>query len=196
MSETHPELIDALRDRAQQKVESIWQEARASAEQIRTDSECRIEEQRSQAMQELAAEVKELRDTATAEAETAARGLRVATTTALVERLDRLARASLPRLRDEDYEIVFDALAGELPSRAWQRVRVNPADKGLAQSRFPDAEIVCDEAVLGGMDVEAEDGRIRIGNTLETRLARAWPVILPGLVNSILEGFSDHRPPA
>jgi vacuolar-type H+-ATPase subunit E/Vma4 len=82
---------------------------------------------------------------------------------------------------------MFEALADEIPGRAWPRVRVNPADSDLARHRFPDAEILADDDIVAGLVVEDDDGRIRIDNTLETRLARAWPQILPGIVGEAMK---------
>jgi V/A-type H+-transporting ATPase subunit E len=36
------------------------------------------------------------------------------------------------------------------------------------------------------MEVIAEGGRVRVDNTLEKRLERAWPELLPRLLNAIL----------
>lgn len=189
----HPALIDALRKSAEQKAAAIWRDARAAAEQCKADAAAAAEAQRAQTRQEIAAHERELADAG--EGEGKARKIRMAVTTALAERLYRLAHEVLPRFRNEEYEALFAALAGELPSRSWQRVSVNPADESLARARFSQAQIVCDEAIVGGMEVQAENGRIRISNTLETRLATAWPDILPGLVHAILQEFSDHRLP-
>jgi vacuolar-type H+-ATPase subunit E/Vma4 len=100
----------------------------------------------------------------------------------LAERLLALARAGLPQLRGEQPARLFEALALELPPRRWQRVRVNPADAALAAQHFPDATIDVDPAISGGMELECEDGRIRVSNTLETRLDIAWTDLLPQLI--------------
>jgi vacuolar-type H+-ATPase subunit E/Vma4 len=46
------------------------------------------------------------------------------------------------------------------------------------------------------MEVEAEAGRIRVSNTLEARLATAWPDVLPGLIAKVLAESSSHQPVA
>ena len=114
----------------------------------------------------------------------------------MADRLHRLAAKALPNLRDGGYPELFAALAAELPSLEWQRVTANPADQKLARRLFPRTEVVCDPAVAGGMDVEAENGRVRVSNTLITRLETAWPEILPGLMNEILEELSHSQPRA
>ena len=189
----HPELIEALHAAAEQKAATIWESARSEAEQCRVEAAHSVETRREEARQDLAATARKLEDDAIGRAEAEAKTIRIATGKTLAERAYRLASDSLPRFRDGGYESLFAALAGEIPEGPWRRVRVNPADLRLAQEFFPDAEIVPDESVTGGLEVEAEDGRIRISNTLETRLERAWPVVLPGLINDIVEEYSDHR---
>jgi vacuolar-type H+-ATPase subunit E/Vma4 len=109
----------------------------------------------------------------------------------LAGRLHALALEALGGLRNETYGDLFASLTAEIPSGAWQRVRVNPLDRSLAERHFPLATIVCDPAIGGGFEVEAEEGRIRIGNTLETRLDRAWPDVLPALMRDVFEQLSD-----
>jgi hypothetical protein len=94
---------------------------------------------------------------------------------ALAERLHGLALAELPHLRAQNPERLFSALAAELPALAWQKVRVNPADDALARQHFPQAHVECDTQISGGMETEAEGGRIRVNNTLEARLETVWP---------------------
>ncbi len=89
-------------------------------------------------------------------------------------------------------ERLFEALAREVPSRRWQRVRVNPADVAMAARQFPAATVEVDPAISGGMDLECEAGRIRVSNSLETRLATAWPDLLPGLIAEIAAGKPRH----
>ena len=65
---------------------------------------------------------------------------------------------------------------------------VNPEDRTAARSLFPQAEVIADATIAGGLDVE--DGPVRISNTLQSRLESAWPEILPGLMKEILEEVS------
>lgn len=61
-------------------------------------------------------------------------------------------------------------------------MRVNPADGERAAVLFPGARIETDPAISGGMEAITEGGRMRVVNTLEKRLARGWPDILPHLL--------------
>ncbi|MGB5105018.1 MAG: V-type ATP synthase subunit E family protein, partial [Steroidobacteraceae bacterium] len=142
---------------------------------------------------ELGAARRRLEEAAGAEAARRSREILAAATRTLADRLQVIARAALERLRQDAADGLFEALAAELPPRQWQLVRVNPADEQRARVLFPQAEIVGDAGISGGMTVEAEGGRIRVSNTLETRLDAAWPDVVPGLVAGILAENSDDR---
>ena len=103
----------------------------------------------------------------------------------LAGRLYTLAHGTLAQLRDDRYAELFVALVEELLPCQWQAVRVNPADSELAKASFPGAAIETDKGITGGMEVIAEGGRVRIDNTLEKRLERAWPELLPRLLNAV-----------
>jgi len=189
-------LLDDLRRKAAEDAEAVWRDAKAQAEKARFDAAREIEEQRTSVSAEVAAAARRVEEAATAEAERKAREIHVTAATALADRLHGLARAELGRFREQGAERLFAALVAELPPLRWQRVRVNPADQQLAHAQFPEARVECDASIAGGMAVEAEEGRIRVSNTLETRLDTAWPDILPGLIAGILQESPGHRPPA
>ena len=189
-------LIDSLRAKAAEDAEAIWRDARADAEKCRREMAQSLERRREERLQAAAAVARRLDDEATAAAQHLAREMRTNAAIVLADRLQQVARTELPALRGEAPERLFAALANELPDREWQRVTVNRADRDLARQRFPRAEIVCDEAVTGGMEVEAEQGRIRVSNSLETRLATAWPDLLPALIQDVLAQSHGHPPAA
>ena len=64
---------------------------------------------------------------------------------------------------------------------------MNPDDAGSAQISFPGADIIPDERISGGMDVITGDNSVRVINTLEKRLDRAWDDILPDLMKEYYE---------
>jgi vacuolar-type H+-ATPase subunit E/Vma4 len=189
-------LIESLQRQAAEDAETVWREARADAEKYRHEMAQALEQERTQSQQASAAAARQLEEAATVEAQHRAREISVNAAIALAERLRRLALAELARLGIEDAENFFVALARELPARAWQTVRVNPADQDRARRNFPGADVACDAGISGGMEVEAEAGRIRVSNTLEARLATAWPDVLPGLIANILAESSSHQPAA
>ena len=175
-------LIESLRSQAARDAQAVWESARAEVERRRTELATALEQERMRLDGEVSAEVARLEARGVAEAEHKARETSAGATVALAERLLQLARIQLPQLCGPQRATLFDALAGELPSCRWQCVRVNPADVVLAKQRFPDATIEADAAVSGGLEVAAEDGRVAVSNTLETRLAIAWPDLVPGLI--------------
>ena len=69
-------------------------------------------------------------------------------------------------------------------------MRVNPEDIELAKAYFPDSEIIPDGNISGGLDVLTGDGRIRVINTFEKRLERAWADMLPELIRDIYKEIS------
>jgi V/A-type H+-transporting ATPase subunit E len=186
-------LIESLHSRATEDVEALWSDVRAQAEAYRLELARALEQQRLREADAAAALARKLQDDAAVEARHRAREIRAQTALALADRLHRLAVAELPNLRDASGPELFQALAGELPQRDWQRVRVNPADREVACAWFPAAEVVCDPAICGGLEVEADAGRIRVSNTLETRLESAWPDLLPNLVNDLFTKSNAQR---
>jgi vacuolar-type H+-ATPase subunit E/Vma4 len=186
-------LIESLRSRAVEDVDALWRDTRASAESHRRELTGVLEQQRAAGALAAATLSRKLEDDASAEARRRAREVRAEAMLALAGRLRSLASAELPRLRSEGGERLFAALAAELPRRDWDRVRVNPADRDLASACVPGAAVECDESICGGLEVEAEGGRIRISNTLETRLDTAWPDMLPGLIAGLLPESRDDR---
>jgi V/A-type H+-transporting ATPase subunit E len=115
--------------------------------------------------------------------------MRLVTLGELSERLSRLATSLLPQFREQQYRELFEALVRELPPYAWETVRVNPEDTAMAGRYFPEAKIVPDTRISGGMEVDGDGGRIRIVNTLEKRLERGWPELLPDLIEAVYRGI-------
>jgi vacuolar-type H+-ATPase subunit E/Vma4 len=175
-------LIESLRSQATRDVQAAWEAARAEADRRRAQLAAALEQERTRLEQDVATEARRIEAEGAAAAEHKAREMRAGAAVALAERLLALGRAELPRLRGERPSRLFEALAREVPPRRWQRIRVNPADAALAAQHFPGATIDVDPAISGGMELECEDGRIRISNTLETRLDIAWTDLLPQLI--------------
>lgn len=186
-------LVESLRGKATEDVAALWSDARAQAEAYRLELAQALEQQRVQQEKAAAALACKLREEATAEARHRAREIRAQTALVLADRLYRLAIAELTNLRNTGGAELFQSLVRELPQRDWQRVRVNPADRETARTHFPAAEVVCDPAICGGVEVEADAGRIRVSNTLETRLDSAWPDLLPNLINDLLAKSNAQR---
>jgi len=189
-------LIQTLQQGAAEETAALWRDARAEADKLRLEAAREIDAERLATSRQVAATAQRIEQETTAAAEREARDTRMNAVVALAERLHGLAIVELPNLREQSPERLFSALAAELPSRAWQKVRVNPADEALARLHFPQSNVECDAKISGGMETEAESGRIRVNNTLEARLETLWPELLSGLIAAIVPEASEHESPA
>lgn len=186
------ELIEALRREGEEKVRAIWQEAEAEAGKIRADDEERIKRMQEEYSRMQASAIKERIDPILSEAKQKADAIRLAAEKDMSVRLYLLALSVLSDLRDEGYSDIFRLLVKELPLYKWERVKVNPKDETISRKYFPDAEVITDNSITGGLEVQAKDGGIRISNTFERRLERAWMEILPVLMRDIHGNLTEH----
>jgi V/A-type H+/Na+-transporting ATPase subunit E len=178
------QLIEELRRIGEESAEAVRREADAEIEQLRSEAAARLESVRGDAAEHRASACAEETRTILAGAAGRSRLIRIAAENALAERLHEEARRSLRSLRNRDYEKLFVLLATELPPLRWEKIRVNPADLDLAGHQFPDAEIVADAAIAGGLEASCYGKQVRVDNTLEKRLERAWPELLPSLIRT------------
>ena len=51
------------------------------------------------------------------------------------------------------------------------------------------------ETITGGMDAETADGAIRVVNTFEKRIERAWADLLPLLIKDVYQEATDGPSP-
>lgn len=186
---SHELLIEDLRQKAEEKTRAIWQEAETKVEKFRAEILRSLEQKKSQydREQNLACEV--LSKSLLTDAENKARKICTEAERVLADRLYALARELLKQLRGQGYEELFAALIEELPPHQWEDVRVNPADVSLAKRFFPQLQIVAEEDIIGGFEVIGDQGGVHIVNTLEKRLERAWPTIVPKLYLEIYQGM-------
>jgi V/A-type H+-transporting ATPase subunit E len=179
------ELLAALRREGERKAAAIRQAAEAETARLQEESAARL----ALLQEEFRQKQEKAKEAATsailAEAERAAQRIQLAAAENLAERLHALARQLLPRLRAGDYPAIFSRLASELPVAEWETLRVNPADADLAGALFPGARIETDAAICGGLEALAAGGRVQVVNTLEKRLERSWPELLPVLLREI-----------
>jgi V/A-type H+/Na+-transporting ATPase subunit E len=179
------ELIDALRSEGEEKVRAFWKEAEEDAQRIREETSVKAGELRERYSELQASSVEEKREAVLSVARREVQNARFLAEKELSDRLYRAALRCLHHLRDEGYSDIFHALVRELPPRKWHGVRVYPEDQDRAREHFPDAEIIPDDAISGGLEVSASEGSIRVINTFEKRLERIWPEILPELLHDI-----------
>jgi V/A-type H+/Na+-transporting ATPase subunit E len=181
------QLIEELRRIGEESAEAIRKEAEAEIEQLRSEAAVRLQTLRGDAAEHRSAACAEESRAILAGASGRARRIRIAAENNLAARLYEEARRSLPRLRDRDCDRLFALLAAELPPLKWEQIRVNPADLDNAGQHFPEAAIVADAAIDGGLEASCHGKRIRVDNTLEKRLERAWPELIPALIRKIEE---------
>ncbi|HET6516558.1 MAG TPA: V-type ATP synthase subunit E [Thermodesulfovibrionales bacterium] len=181
------ELIESLRKAADERVRSIWQEAETEAEKIRNEGTRKAAQVRDEYAAMEGTEAEATGSAVIFDALNRSRMYRLTSEKRLSDRLFALAASCLSPLRDEGYGENFEVIVKELPLFPWKTVRVNPRDVGLARENFPDAEIVSDEGITGGVDAETEEGKVRVIDTFEKRLERAWVEILPALTKEIYE---------
>jgi V/A-type H+/Na+-transporting ATPase subunit E len=188
------ELIESLRRAGNKKAGALWLEAEAEAARFRAELGRRTVRIREENERTRAGGADALMKAAVAGARARARVLRLDAEQAVSGRLFSAASGSLRRLCEKDGEKTFEKLARELPSLDWRVVRVNPGDAGYARKYFPDAELVTDANISGGMDAATEGDAIRVVNTLEKRLERAWPDLLPVLMKEVFQEANDASP--
>jgi vacuolar-type H+-ATPase subunit E/Vma4 len=185
------ELIDSLRKAADEKVLLIRREAESEAGEAKAGVARRLDQLRDDADRKRSAAERDAVSEALSAANNRARDVRLSSEQRLSARLKVLTGASLASLRTGGYEAVFAAMTKELPALSWRTVRVNPEDVALAGKYFPGAEIMQDPHITGGMDVSTEGGSIRVVNTFEKRLERAWSDMLPLLIKDVYREVSD-----
>lgn len=184
-------LVRDLEKKSQDRVSKIWDDVRQEARQYRLESEESLEQEKAVLTEHLAMIAEEAALPILLAAEKKGLAVRDDAGRRLVERLYSMAAELLPELRDKDYASLIRGFAQNLPKGDWQKVQVNPADEELARTIFPAAEVVLNHDIVGGFIVEGGATSCTVDCTLEKRLERAWPFVVPDLVRSLVEG-DDH----
>ena len=182
------DLLTALRSEGERQAGVIRQEAEAEAARLKDEAAARLDRLKEEFQREQVKVITAAESDILAEAERTARKIQLVGTEKLAERLYDLALRLLPRLREKDYPKIFSRLVAELPPAEWESIRINPADAKIAGYLFPKARIEPDVGICGGMEALAVEGRVQVVNTLEKRLERAWPELLPVLLEEIESG--------
>jgi V/A-type H+-transporting ATPase subunit E len=188
-------LFAELRRLGEERRQALWREAEEVAARERQQAAVDLEQERRQAEQRCAAVCAQRRREIGLAAAQESRRLKGLAEAALAERLLRIARRVMPVLQDENRALVFSRLAAELPPREWEKVHVNPADVVRGRDFFPQAEVVADGGIAGGLEALAASGRVRVINTMEKRLERAWPMILPAIFQDLRVIADDRSAP-
>jgi V/A-type H+-transporting ATPase subunit E len=186
------ELIESLRKAADQRIKQIWSDAEAEAGAVKADVGRRLDQLREELARKQDVMTRDRMVRAVSEANRRARLARLGAEKDILDRLYSAAEASLAGLRDRSYPERFAGLIRELPPLAWDTVRVNPADLALAKKHFPGVAIAADVAISGGMDVSTKNGAVRVINTFEKRLERAWSEMQPLLIREVYGEVTDE----
>ena len=187
------ELIESLRKGGDEKIRLLWKDAESEADAVRADAVRQAAEIRGNHTKILAEAADEARRSVLSEAEREARALRLQAERTLSERLLSLARSQLKELRNAHYRNVFTMLAAEIPRLQWETIRVHPQDAETARRLFPESLIESDTAIRGGLEAESNGGKIRVINTFEKRLERAWEGIIPLLIRDVYRESMIHE---
>ncbi len=176
------ELLEALHREGRETMAAISGRSAAEEERLRTGSEERREKLRREHEQQRDLLCSVLQRTLRSRAAREAALIRLRAEHALSLRLHELARLCLKQLRRDGPEQLFRALAAELPAVPWHTAWTTPGDAVLASGHFPGASIIPDEALSGGVKAVTVDDSLTVDNTLEARLERLWPDLLPHLM--------------
>ncbi|MDD2582455.1 MAG: V-type ATP synthase subunit E family protein [Desulfuromonadaceae bacterium] len=173
------ELVEALHREGEEVMAAIVARGAAEEERLRSGVEQRREElmREHEQQRELLCSGRQRLLMSRAVREAAL--IRLRAEYALSLRLRERSLRCLRQLGTASVEQNFRSLAAELPLESWRTVQVNPGNSAIAALCFPASEIVADPEICGGLRAETTDGRLTVDNTLEMRLERIWPDLLP-----------------
>jgi len=177
------ELLASLRRKGEERIAELKADAERQAVAIEQEFAARVREKKEALASEFRVAREELGRKTVLKAERRNRESHTQAESELADRLAAIARGLLPALREDNYELLFARLAGEIPAACIERIAVNPEDLGLARRFFPQAAIVADPAITGGLQASCAGGGLSIDNSFEKRLQRAWQRLLPQLID-------------
>jgi vacuolar-type H+-ATPase subunit E/Vma4 len=177
------ELKTALQREGEAQVRELWQEAEATVAKRCKEIAAELVHLRAETDRQVQAETAVLSSNLRFKAQARAMECCLRAEAALEERLLHLARQLLPELASAERATLWKTLCEELPMDDWAFLKVHPADLQMAANDFPAAVIESEETLGGGLVATSADGMIRVDNSLCCRMMRAWPDLLPKLMN-------------
>lgn len=187
------ELKDALQRKVSRRCEQLWQDAESQVAAHRAEVARQLQACTTAIEDRLQRECRALRRTVLSAAMKEAAVLRLQAESALAEQLRELAGPLLAERYTAARARYWRQLHAELPASDWQRCLVHADDVALASTHLPAATVVvASDDLGGGLIAEREDGRVRIDNSLEQRLARCWPGLLPQLLDELRSLVESH----
>ena len=181
------ELKIALRQDGEARARALWQKSEAAVEKRRKEIAAEIEHLYDETERSLQAEEARLRNHLLFEARARATACKLQAEADMELRLLKMAGRVLSEMIGNSRKKVWHALCRELPEYPWTNLKVHPEDLAFARQTFPAAAIGCDEAIGGGLVASDAKDTVRIDNSLPCRLSRAWPDLLPNLMQDLRE---------
>lgn len=181
------ELKIALQREGEVQVRDFWKQAEMVVVMRRKELETELHNSRTETERQLLEATTGLRNSLLFEARARSHECQLHTEAELEARLLLLARRLLPELAGHDRSALWQVLYEELPEADWSALTVHPADRKLAERHFAAASIDCDANLSGGLIASNADGTVRIDNSLDCRLMRAWPDLQPKLLTELRE---------
>jgi V/A-type H+-transporting ATPase subunit E len=181
------ELKTALQHEGEVRAREFWRQSEATVDERRKEIEAELARLRAEAGRSLQAEETALRNKLLFEARAKATGCRLHAEAAMESRLLEMAGRVLLDMAGTSRRAIWLALSEELPDFEWTKLTVHPEDQEVARQTFPAAAVACAEEIGAGLVASGADGSVRIDNSLRRRLLRAWPDLLPKLIQDLRE---------
>jgi len=184
---SHSALIDNLRTRGEQQIAALRRQAREEIDGLLAEAAHRLAEAENSCRLTVAQRREPIRRRMAVTAQRQASALATRGEQELNRRLYALAQALLNELQGEAGAEIFAGLAGEIPAGEWRTVTVHPEDMATARHFFPQAEVVADGGIIGGLVASSAGGGVTVINTLEKRLERLWPLLAPEILRDVVQ---------
>lgn len=183
----HSALIDDLRARGEQQIAAMRQQAREEIDELRAEAEHRLTEAETHCQLTTDQSRETVRRKMAVTAQRRASAIATRAEQELNSRLYALAKTLLNGLPGTKRTEIFTRLAKEITAGEWQTIIVHPQDTSVALQLFPQAEITTDAGITGGLVASRSDGGITVINTLEKRLERVWPGLVPEIIREVVQ---------
>ncbi len=180
-------MIDDLRARGEQQIAAMRHQARKEIDGLRTEAAHRLAEAEIHCRLTADQSQETVRRKMAVTAQRQASAIATRAEQELNRRLYALAKALLNGLPGTKRAELFTRLAEEITAGDWQTITVHPEDTPAASRLFPQAEIVTDGGITGGLVTSRADGGITVINTLEKRLERLWPGLVPEIIREVVD---------
>jgi len=176
------ELKKALQHEVADRCKEFWSDQEQVVNERRKEIEREVATLDDQVRQQQKAACEHLQSELLARAERQAAHLRLQAEAELAKRLRHLATQQVMRLYQADRASYWERLANELPQATWEEILVAELDVEQAAQFFGEVSIRLSPKLSGGLIALREKGRIRIDNSLQIRVDRYWPTLLPRLL--------------